>query len=224
MNDRSPIRALVFDAYGTLFDVHSIAVACESLFPGKGRELSGLWRSKQLEYTWLRSLMGRYAAFEIITRDALQMACRTLGLELSTADTSVLMKCYRELRPFPEVENALASLRAHRMAILSNGSPAMLDAVVQTSGLSQCFDAVISVDVLRTFKPHPSVYGLATSHFRLEAASIGFVSSNFWDVAGATSYGFRTFWVNRNHGSPDELGVRPQAVITSLDQLGQLME
>ncbi len=220
----SGIGALVFDAYGTLFDVHSIGDACESLFPGKGPELSRLWRSKQLEYTWLRSLMGRYADFESITGDALGMACRSLGLKLGQAHARSLMDGYRRLRPFPEVKDALAALRGKKMAILSNGSPAMLNALIEHSGLSQSFDAVISVDALKIFKPHPSVYSLATKQLGVDTNEVGFVSSNFWDIAGATSYGFRTFWINRNSSQPEELGVRPYAVIDRLDQIGQFID
>jgi 2-haloacid dehalogenase len=223
MDSRTPVRALVFDAYGTLFDVHSISIACESLFPEKGTELSRLWRTKQLEYTWLRSLMGRYAEFEVITRDSLGMACRTLGLELTPSAAVSLMEGYRQLRPFPEIRDALAAVHDRKLAILSNGSPAMLNALMEHAGLSQFFDAVISVDELKTFKPNPGVYGLAVKYLGVDAAEIGFVSSNFWDVAGATSYGFRTFWINRNASQPDELGFRPQAVIARLDEIGQFL-
>ncbi len=219
MDRAVPARALVFDAYGTLFDVHSISIACESLFPGKGAELSRLWRAKQLEYTWLRSLMGRYAEFEIVTRDALGMACRTLGLALTQATAARLMEGYRQLRPFPEVKDALAALRSRKLAILSNGSPAMLEALIEHAGLSSAFHAVISVDELKTFKPHPSVYGLVTRHLGVHAGEVGFVSSNFWDVSGAASYGFRTFWINRNDSQPDELGFEPDAVVRRLDEL-----
>ena len=223
MDSRAPVRALVFDAYGTLFDVHSISLACESLFPGKGTELSRLWRTKQLEYTWLRSLMGRYTEFETITTDALGIACRTLGLKLAQSDAKLLMEGYRQLSPFPEVRDALAALHGRKLAILSNGSPGMLNALVQHAGLAAVFDAVISVDELKIFKPHPSVYGLATRHLGVNVNEVGFVSSNFWDIAGATSYGLRTFWVNRGGSQPDELGFRPQAVIAHLDEIGQFI-
>jgi|SRR5579859_2553659 len=225
MDSRAPgISALVFDAYGTLFDVHSIGAACESLYPGKGAELSRLWRSKQLEYTWLRSLMGRYADFETITGDALRMACRSLGLELRQPDTQSLLEGYRQLRLFPEVRDALAALRGKKMAILSNGSPAMLNSLIEYSGLARTFDAVISVDALKIFKPHPSIYGLATKQLGVGTKEVGFVSSNFWDIAGATSYGFRTFWLNRSSSLPDELGLRPYAVIGRLDRIGQFID
>jgi 2-haloacid dehalogenase len=219
MDRAAPVSALVFDAYGTLFDVHSISIACESLFPGQGMELSRLWRTKQLEYSWLRGLMGRYAQFEVITRDALGMACRILGLELTQPATVQLMEGYRQLAPFPEVRDALAALRGRKLAILSNGSPAMLNALLEHARLSQTFDAVLSVDELKTFKPHPSVYGLATKYLGVSANEIGFVSSNFWDVSGASSFGFRTFWINRNNSQPDELGFKPVAVVHRIDEL-----
>ena len=219
MDNRVPVRALVFDAYGTLFDVHSIGTACESLFPGRGEDLSRLWRTKQLEYTWLRSLMGRYADFETITRDALDYACGALGLELAQAHATGLMQSYRQLSPFSEVKDALAALHGRKLAILSNGSPAMLNALVEHAGMSKLFDAVISVDELKMFKPHPGVYGLATRYLGVNAKEIGFVSSNFWDVSGASSFGFRTFWINRNNSQPDELGFEPVAVVQRLDEL-----
>jgi 2-haloacid dehalogenase len=219
MHSGVPVRALVFDAYGTLFDVHSISIACESLFPGKGTELSRLWRTKQLEYTWLRSLMGRYTEFEAITRDALGYACGALGLELAQSDAMLLMESYRQLDTFPEVRDALAALRSRKLAILSNGSSAMLNALVEHAGMVKLFDAVISVDELRMFKPHPSVYGLATKYLGVDASEIGFASSNFWDVSGASSFGFRTFWINRSNSQPDNLGFEPVAVVRRLDEL-----
>jgi 2-haloacid dehalogenase len=219
MDSQVPVRGLVFDAYGTLFDVHSISIACESLFPGQGVELSRVWRTKQLEYTWLRSLMGRYTEFEAITRHALNVACRMLGLNLSQADAISLMDGYRQLSPFPEVKDTLAALHGRKMAILSNGSPAMLKALTDHSGLTQMFKAVISVDELKTFKPHPSVYALATKYLEVDPNEIGFVSSNFWDVSGAASFGYRTFWINRNNTQPDELGFEPVAVMRRLDEL-----
>jgi 2-haloacid dehalogenase len=219
MDNRTPVRALVFDAYGTLFDVHSISTACESLFPGRGVDLSRLWRTKQLEYTWLRSLIGRYVDFETITRDALGYACGALGLELARSNALGLMQRYRQLSAFSEVKDALAALHGRKLAILSNGSPAMLNALVKHAGMSELFDAVISVDELKMFKPHPSVYGLATKYLGVNANEVGFVSSNFWDVSGAASFGFRTFWINRNKSRPDALGFEPVAVVQRLDEL-----
>jgi 2-haloacid dehalogenase len=219
------IRVLVFDAYGTLFDVHSVIVECESAFPGKGAALSQMWRSKQLEYTWLRSLMGRYEDFESVTAAALNTACRSLGLGLGAALAERLLRAYRTLVLFPEVKHALEGFRSRRkLAILSNGSPEMLNAVVRHAGLDHLLDAVISVDSLGVFKPHPSVYALATAEFGVDPAEIGFVSSNYWDIAGATSFGFRTYWINRTGQVPDDLGFTPVAVLRSLDELTAHLE
>ena len=178
------IQAVVFDAYGTLFDVHSVVQRCDSLFPGRGSQLSLLWRSKQLEYTWLRSLMGRYEDFEAVTRAALRFACASLALELSEAGSQSLMDEYLRLAPYPEAGEALQRLQSRKLAILSNGSPAMLEALLRNTGLTARFHAVLSVDERRTYKPHPSVYRLAPDRLGVPAASIAFVSSNFWDPPG----------------------------------------
>jgi 2-haloacid dehalogenase len=224
VNSPPALKALVFDAYGTLFDVHSVITECDVLFPGKGTSLSQLWRGKQLEYTWLRSLMGRYADFSAITRAALTTACAMLRLELSEAAARRLMDAYLVLKVFPEVMDTLRRLRERKLAILSNGSPAMLDAVVRHAGLDQVLDAVLSVDALRIFKPHPSVYAYAAEILQAPAGAIGFVSSNFWDVAGATSFGFRTFWINRTGAAPDDLGYKPTAVLSQLTDLATLLK
>ena len=216
---RKVIRVLVFDAYGTLFDVRSVIGECEAAFPGKGTALSQLWRSKQLEYTWLRSLMGRYADFEAVTLSALTTACGMQGLPLTSAIADRLLNDYRTLALFPEVRAALEGFNGRKLAILSNGSPEMLTAVVHHAGIEYLLDAVISVDSLRIFKPHPSVYALATREFGVEPAEIGFVSSNFWDISGATSFGFQTFWINRTGQVPDDLGFTPAAVVRGLDEL-----
>ena len=224
MDSAPALKALVFDAYGTLFDVHSVVAECEALFPGKGASLSQLWRGKQLEYTWLRSLMGRYADFSAITAAALTTACNMLRLELSEAAARRLMDAYLELRTFPDVADTLARLRGRKLAILSNGSPAMLNAVVRHTGLDHEFDNVLSVDALRIFKPHPSVYAYAAERLQAPAGAIGFVSSNFWDVAGAASFGFRAFWINRAGATPDALGYQPAAVLTKLSDLPDLLK
>jgi 2-haloacid dehalogenase len=224
MDSPPALQALVFDAYGTLFDVHSVISECEALFPGKGASLSQLWRGKQLEYTWLRSLMGRYADFSAITGAALRTACRTLHLELTEAATSRLMDAYLVLKAFPDVIDALARLHPGKLAILSNGSPAMLNAAVRHNDLDQVFDAVLSVDALRIFKPHPSVYAYAAEQLQAPPAAIGFVSSNFWDVAGATSFGFCAFWINRSEAAPDELGYQPTAMLSRLTDLPALLK
>jgi 2-haloacid dehalogenase len=208
-------EALVFDAYGTLYDVHSVAARCESCWPGKGAELSHLWRAKQLEYTWQRSLMQRYAPFSAVTREALAYACEALGLELGAAQMEGLMSEYLRLASYPDV----AVLRKINLkkAILSNGSPDMLLPLVAHSGLR--FDAVISVDEVRIFKPSPLVYELAVE--RLRTRNIGFVSSNCWDALGAKSFGFEVYWINRAGAPTDRLGFKPDRIVKTLDEILQ---
>ena len=198
------IKALVFDAYGTLFDVHSVITLCDELFPGQGTQLSQTWRAKQLEYTWLKSLMGRYENFEKVTEAALKFACKALKLDCPPQLRKRLMQAYLYLNTFPEVMEALAALSGCKLAILSNGSPKMLKAVVKNNGLAKIFDAVISVDEVKIFKPDPKVYALAPKRLKVKKSKIGFVSSNFWDICGAASFGFRTFWINRAGNPTDD--------------------
>jgi len=209
-------EAFVFDAYGTLYDVHSVAARCESNWPGKGTQLSVLWRAKQLEYTWQRSLMQRYAPFSTVTRDALAYSCEALKLELSVAQTEGLMAEYLNLSLYPDVVRTLQALNT-RKAILSNGSPDMLLPLVQNSGLE--LDAVISVDELRIFKPAPQVYALAVEKLHLDHSKVGFVSSNCWDAMGAKSYGFQVYWINRAGAPVDRLGFKPDRILASLNEI-----
>jgi 2-haloacid dehalogenase len=213
------VRAIVFDAYGTLFDVHSVARRGEELFPGKGAALSQLWRTKQLEYTWLRTLMGRYEDFEAITASALRFSCTALGLGWTPSASAALMEQYLHLAPYADVPAALSALAGHQLCILSNGSPSMLEPLVRNAGIAKHFAAVLSVDALHIFKPHPSVYQLAVDALTVDKHEIAFVSSNFWDAAGATAFGFRVFWINRTGVAPDELGLQPEATLSSLAAL-----
>jgi 2-haloacid dehalogenase len=215
--------ALVFDAYGTLFDVHSVIALCETLWPGRGAELSRLWRTKQLEYTWLRSLMGRYEDFARITEAALRHACAALALPCDDAKSARLLQAYGHLATFPEVPDALRRLGGIRLAILSNGSPGMLREVVANSGLGDLILDVLSVDELGIYKPAPQVYRLAVDRLGAPAPAIGFVSSNGWDAAGAKSFGFRTFWVNRAGAPRDGLGFAPDHQLGSLAELPPLV-
>jgi 2-haloacid dehalogenase len=215
--------ALVFDAYGTLFDVHSVVALCDELWPGKGTQLSQLWRTKQLEHTWLRSLMGRYEDFAHVTEAALRYACAALALPYDDAKRSRLMRAYLHLTTFPEVKDALARLRGIELAILSNGAPAMLQDLVTHSGLSAAIPHVLSVDEVGIYKPSPRVYQLAVDRLGVPAKAIGFVSSNGWDAAGAKAFGFRTFWVNRAGAPVDPLGVAPDHLIGSLADLPALV-
>ena len=209
--------ALVFDAYGTLYDVHSVAQRCEGFFPGAGQRLSQLWRAKQLEYTWLRSLMRRYAPFSTVTREALAHACEALRLELTVERMEALMAEYNMLSTFPEVPKALGSLGGVKKAILSNGSPDMLEPLVAHSGLE--LDAVISVDEVKVFKPAPQVYELAPKKLGVAKEKIGFVSSNCWDALGAKSFGFAVFWINRARAPLERLGFTPDRVVERLDEI-----
>ncbi len=210
-------QAMVFDAYGTLYDVHSVLQRCESFFPGKGAPLSQLWRAKQLEYTWQRSLMQRYAPFSTITREALAYACEVLDLDLTAERMEALMAEYNMLSAYPDVPDALQSFSGRKLAILSNGSPDMLEPLVATSGLR--FDAVISVDELQVFKPAPQVYALAVSKLGVPKERIGFVSSNCWDALGAKSFGFTVFWINRAGAPVDRLGFKPDRIVKTLDEV-----
>jgi 2-haloacid dehalogenase len=211
-------RAFVFDAYGTLFDVHSVMEAARAVTPDP-QALSQLWRQKQLEYTWLRSLMGRYQDFWLVTGQALRFALRRLGITAAESQIEALMSAYLTLSPFPEVPNALRALRGRPLAILSNGSPRMLESAVRSSGLGAGFDLVLSVDAVGVYKPSPLVYDLAVRAFGLPASEILFVSSNAWDVAGAGAYGFMTCWCNRTNMPADELDVTPDYEVDRLDAI-----
>ncbi len=215
----------MFDAYGTLFDVHSVVALCDQLWPGKGAALSQLWRAKQLEYTWQRSLMRRYEDFARITEGSLRYACAALGLPVDEERRRSLTRAYLKLTIFPEVRDALAALRDSRLklAILSNGSPAMLRPLVANAGLRGLIGIVISVDQRKIYKPAPAVYRLAAQRLRVPKPTIGFVSSNCWDACGAKSFGFRTFWINRTGAPVDELGATPDHVIGSLTELPALI-
>jgi 2-haloacid dehalogenase len=189
------------------------------LFPGRGTPLSQLWRTKQLEYTWLRSLMGRYEDFTTVTQDALEYACQVLHLSLDAAKSAQLMAAYNNLALYPDARDALAALSGLKLAILSNGSPAMLGPVVKNAALDKTFAAVISVDEAKTYKPDPRVYQLAPDRLGVATAEIGFVSSNYWDAAGAANFGFHVFWINRAGAQPDRLGAAPGKMLQKLTEL-----
>lgn len=213
------IKALVFDAYGTLFDVSSVVSICNELFPDRGKELSQIWRVKQLEYTWLRSLMGRYEDFWKVTEDALIFACKTLNLLSESSVRDRLMEAYLHLDPYPEVQQALSALSNYSLAILSNGSPRMLKALVESAGLEGIFTHIISADEAGIYKPSPRVYQLAPQKLGIDRGSIGFVSSNSFDVNGAKSFGFWACWVNRLNNTWDEIGFLPDVTVNKLTDL-----
>ena len=205
------LQAVAFDAFGTLFDVYSVGLLAEQLYPGKGAALADLWRSKQIEYSFIRSLSGRYKPFLDITRDGLCFAAAKLGLELDTVRCTQLMNQYACLSPFPENLGALKALKQAGIptAILSNGTPGMLEVAIKSAGMHGLFDHVLSVDAVRRYKTSPDAYALAPAAFNCPAERILFVSSNGWDAAGASWYGFQTFWINRSGQPLEQLDVTP---------------
>jgi 2-haloacid dehalogenase len=219
-------QAIIFDAYGTLFDVYSISALAERLYPGKGPLLSELWRDKQIEYTRLRTLSNIYKPFWEVTQDALVFSCRKLGLELSLDAQTQLMAQYAKLQAFPENQSVLQALKADglKLAILSNGNPDMLESVVRAAGMANLFTQVMSVDSVKKFKTSPDAYQLGPDMLGVAAKDTLFVSSNAWDICGAAWFGYRTFWVNRANAVMEELGVTPNGEGRSLDDLHQFIQ
>jgi 2-haloacid dehalogenase len=215
--------AFVFDAYGTLFDVHSVVMLAEQLAPGAGTTLSRLWRAKQLEYSWLQSLMATPAHpredFAAVTAHALDYALAALLLPIDGAARARLLDAYLHLAPFAGARDVLRALAPRPRVILSNGSRAMLAPLVAASGLAEELDAVLSVDDADIYKPSPAVYRLATIRLALPAGRIAFVSSNGWDAAGAKAFGFTTFWINRDGMPVERHGPAPDFVVADLAAL-----
>ena len=221
------IEAFAFDAYGTLFDVFSVTALCEELFPANGDALSQRWRAKQLQYSFLRSLMGRHRDFWVVTGDALVYAARSLGLDLTAARRERLMDAYLSLAAFPDVRPGLEALRDRgvRLAILSNGEPRMLEAAARSAGIDTLLDTIISVEEVKIFKVSPRVYNLGVERLGVDRSALGFVSSNAWDVAGAASAGLITFWIQRAAAEPpEELGFTAHRVVRALTDLARLVD
>jgi 2-haloacid dehalogenase len=218
------IRACVFDAYGTLFDFASAAAGCRDVLGERGGPLTMLWRDKQLQYTWLRSLQGRYVDFWQVTGDALDHALETLGID-EPGLRERLMGLYRTLGVFPEVPETLQRLKdaGFAVAILSNGSPAMLRSAVDGAGIGGLLDAVLSVDEVGVFKPHPKVYELVTDRLGVPVEAISFQSSNAWDAYAASAFGMRVIWCNRYGQRPERLPGAPDREIRSLAELPALI-
>jgi 2-haloacid dehalogenase len=199
-----PIKGLIFDAYGTLYDVHSVQAKTEELCPGKGDLITQIWRLKQLEYTWLQTSLQEYRDFTFLTQASLAFALRAVGIEPREDITKPLLEKYLDLDPYPEARDALGNLKKRggcKLAILSNGSTAMLTALVRNSGLDSFLDATISVDGARKFKPHPDCYALVEKMLGLKTDEVMFVSSNGFDVAGAKHFGFKVVWIRRGGGA-----------------------
>jgi 2-haloacid dehalogenase len=211
-------QAIIFDAYGTIFDVHSVIDAGRAI-TADPQALSTLWRQKQLEYTWLRSLLGRYEDFWSVTESALRFALQRLGIHASEEQIRNLVNAYLSLKPFPEAKQALERLKGIPLGILSNGSPRMLDAAVRSNGLDGLFRHILSVDAVKIYKPSPRVYDLGRVAFGLNASSILFVSSNGWDIAGAKAFGYQTCWCNRAKAPMEALGMTTDYEVERLDQI-----
>jgi 2-haloacid dehalogenase len=218
------VRACVFDAYGTLFDVGSAAAACTPALGGQAAALATLWREKQLQYTWLRGLQGRHADFWQVTGEALDFALESLGIAAPPLRAR-LMDLYLTLAAYPEVPQVLRALKGAGLpvAILSNGSPRMLAATVQSAGLADLVDVVLSVEEAGVYKPHPRVYSLAVERLGLEPGRIAFLSANGWDAWAASAFGMRVVWCNRQGARREHLPGRPDHEVASLAELPALL-
>lgn len=220
------IKAIIFDAYGTLFNLNSLNKLILKIYPDKGLELAKIWRDKQLEYTRLRSLSDQYVNFWKVTKDALEFACDALGLKLTSFDKERLMDSYLKLNIYPEIRKVLTSLKNNDMtlAILSNGNEMMIGEAVENASIKEFFQHILSVNAVQKFKTAPEAYQLGLDAFNCNTKEIIFVSSNSWDICGATWFGYNTFWVNRENNSLDRLGVEPTWEGNSLHDLLKIIE
>lgn len=224
MDPLKNIEVIVFDAFGTLLNIASIDERLKHHFGDRAAEVAGIWRQKQLEYTWLRSLMERYENFTKVTADALQFACNQLNIELDEIVLVDLMNHYDALKVYPEVPQALALLnQKFKLGILSNANQTLLENNVAFNNIGPYLETVLSVDQIQRYKPIPKVYELPVNFFSTSKERVAFVSSNTWDVAGAASVGLKVIWANRKGGVPEQLGFAPDIVVTDLLELAQLV-
>ncbi|WP_338778459.1 haloacid dehalogenase type II [Metabacillus sp. FJAT-52054] len=212
------IKAILFDAYGTLFDVYSVKERCEQHFQGKGEDISRTWREKQLEYCFLTQILQKYEPFDQLTEKALKASLAIHGAEGSEKECADLMKEYEQLRPFEETEEVLKQLKGKQTFIYSNGTRGMLDPLIKNNGFQDLIGA-LSADEIRQYKPSPASYSYAMEKLGLDKAEILFVSSNQWDIAGASSFGFRTAWINRTGEPVSALGFEPASICSDLKGL-----
>ena len=212
-------KAIVFDAYGTLFDVNSAAKKCKDKIGTKWENFANYWRTTQLEYTWLRSLMKKHKNFWQITEDSLDKSMETFQIDKSLKNE--LLNLYRELSPYPEVKNVLEKLKnkSLKIAILSNGTPDLLNHLVKSSKLENLFNDIFSVESVKIYKPDPKVYDMPTNKYKVSKEEITFLSANTWDVSGAGNYGYNSIWVNRNNSVFDKLDYKPKNEVKNLKQL-----
>ena len=212
-------KAVVFDAYGTLFDVNSAAEKCKSKIGDDWEDFANFWRTTQLEYTWLRSLMKRHKNFWQITEDSLDKSMKVFNIDKDMRKD--LLNLYKVLSPYPEVKKVLQNLKKKnlKLAILSNGTPNLLNELVASNNLTSLFDDLFSVEEVGIFKPDPKVYGLPLKKYKAQAFEITFLSANTWDVSGGGNYGYNSIWVNRNKSQFDKLDYKPKNEIDNLSQL-----
>ena len=212
-------KAIVFDAYGTLFDVNSAAEKSKDKIGNKWENFANFWRTTQLEYTWLRSLMKKHKNFWQITEDSLDKSMETFQIDKSLRND--LLSLYKELSPYPEVKNVLENLKkkSFKLAILSNGTPELLNHLVKSSDLENLFDDIFSVEEVKIYKPDPKVYDMPVNKYKVSKGEITFLSANTWDVSGAGNYGYNSIWVNRNNSVFDKLDYKPKNEVKNLKQL-----
>jgi 2-haloacid dehalogenase len=217
---RKQYAAVAFD-YLVLFDPDSVVSAVDRIAPGRGREFTKLWRTRQFEYSWLRSITDRYVDFSAVTSDALRYTANAMHVELSAAQRNQLLDAYSQLTPWPDTADALRRLRTSdvRVITIANFSPTMLRENADRAGLTPLFDALLSTDVNHTYKPDPRAYQLGVDRLKLDKRDIVFAAFGGWDAAGAKSYGYPTVWVNRLHQPPEELGLHPDRTVTDLSGL-----
>ena len=217
------VKAIIFDAYGTLFDVNSAAEKCKDKIGDKWESFANYWRTTQLEYTWLRSLMKRHKDFWQITEDSLDKSMKFFNIENSMKDE--LLNLYKVLSPYPEVKETINKIKEKnlKLAILSNGTPNLLKELVQSNNLENIFDDIFSIEDVRIFKPDPKVYDIPVNKYKIEKNKIIFLSANTWDVAGAGNYGFNSVWVNRNNNIFDNLDYKPNHTLQNLKQLLEII-
>ena len=213
------IKAIIFDAYGTLFDVNSAAEKCRSKIGDKWESFANYWRKTQLEYTWLRSLMGRHKDFWQITEDSLDKSMQAFNI--NKAMKNELLDLYKILSPYPEVKKTLEKLKEkkYKLAILSNGTPALLNELVKSNGLQNLFDDIFSIEEVKIYKPSSKVYDMPVKKYSIKNEEVAFLSANTWDVSGGGNYGFTSIWVNRNKNIFDNLDYKPKNEISGLNQL-----
>ncbi|TFE02215.1 haloacid dehalogenase type II [Jeotgalibacillus salarius] len=210
------IKAYIFDAYGTLFDVHSVMKELNSLYPDKGEAISQTWRKKQVEYFILRQVMGRYKPFDQVTRDSLVYAVKENDQSIDEDQIEHMLESYRQLKHYDETEEVLKQLQGNELIVFSNGSENMLHPLIQFSGLEPLFSDVISADEIKQYKPAPAAYAYALEKAGVKREEVLFMSSNGWDISGAKSFGFHTAWINRNGLPVEELQLKPDAVYEDL--------